>query len=124
MSPRQTKILKELGIILAQKDDVGDEHPVLYISRKLTPAESKFCTSEKEQYWIIWGRQKLKYYLDGQVARKIETDHNPVIWLLRNCTGNNPRLMCWSLLLQQYDITIVHKKGTEHVNVDALSRMY
>ena len=38
---------------------------------------------------------------------------------IRDPTG---RLARWSIYLQGYDFEIIHKKGSAHTNVDALSR--
>ncbi len=40
-----------LGAVLSQVVD-GEEHPVIYISRKLTPAELRYATVEKEA-WAV-----------------------------------------------------------------------
>ena len=39
------------------------------------------------------------------------------------CKDINQKLLRWSLILQQYNFTIVHKSGYEHKNADALSRL-
>ncbi len=46
-----------LGAVLSQVQE-SEEHPVLYISRKLTPAEKNYATVEKEALAIKW----LRYY--------------------------------------------------------------
>lgn len=109
------------GIILAQNDKEGKEHPVLYMSKKFTSAERKYSTTEKECAAILYGIKKLKGYIDGQTEFCIQTDHNPLVWLNKNA-GNNPRLLRWSLALQSYNYTVVHKRGRDNSNVDCLSR--
>lgn len=42
-----------LGVILCQEDDCGEEHPVLYASRKLNTPEEAFSASEKECACLI-----------------------------------------------------------------------
>ena len=37
-----------LGVVLAQRDDQGLEHPIAYASRKLSDLELKYTTTEKE----------------------------------------------------------------------------
>ncbi|GFY18948.1 retrovirus-related Pol polyprotein from transposon 17.6 [Trichonephila clavipes] len=36
------------GVVLAQKDENGGEHPILFLSRKFTATERKYFTTEKE----------------------------------------------------------------------------
>ncbi len=42
-----------LGAVLSQIQE-GEEHPLLYISRKLTPAERNYATVEKEALAVKW----------------------------------------------------------------------
>ena len=51
----------------------------------------------------------------------VVTDHYSLLWLhrLQNPSG---RLARWALRLQPYNFTIVHRKGSEHVVPDCLSR--
>ncbi|XP_040209167.1 uncharacterized protein LOC120940401 [Rana temporaria] len=109
-----------LGAVLSQVDDAGEEHPILYLSRKLLPREVAYATIEKECLAIVWSLQKLQTYLYGRHFTVI-TDHNPLSWLNR-VAGENGKLLRWSLILQQYDFTIQHKKGSAHGNADGLSR--
>ncbi len=49
-----------LGVVLSQTKD-GQEHPVVYISRKLSPAETRYAAHEKEALAIKWAVLELKY---------------------------------------------------------------
>ncbi len=49
-----------LGAVLSQIQE-GEEHPVLYISRKLTSAERNYETVEKEALAIKWAVLELRY---------------------------------------------------------------
>ncbi|KAG8174496.1 hypothetical protein JTE90_013419 [Oedothorax gibbosus] len=80
-----------IGVVLAQKGEKDLDHPVLYLSRKFTDAERKYCATEKECAGLIYAIKKLRHYLDGQKFI-IETDHNPLVFL-KNNAGNNHRLM-------------------------------
>ena len=53
---------------------------------------------------------------------KLQTDHNPLVWL-NQVKNKNRKLLRRSLTLQEYDIELVHKIGEKHVNADALSRL-
>lgn len=112
-----------LGGILSQKKD-GDtkEHPIVYISRVLAPAEKNYSATELECLAIVWSLKKLHPYLDGCKFELI-TDHSALQWIL-SYSGNNRRLSKWSFELQEYApfMTIVHRPGLVHSNVDPLSR--
>ena len=51
----------------------------------------------------------------------IQTDHRALQWLDR-LKDSNPRLAKWSLALQLYQFTVVHRVGQLNANADALSR--
>lgn len=111
-----------IGIVLSQVNDHGEEHPILYLSKKFSIAEQKYGTTEKECAAIIFAVKKLQCYLDNQQTFQIQTDHNPLVWLHQNM-GTNPRLLRWSLSLQHLNYQVVHKKGKHHQNADSLSRV-
>lgn len=111
-----------LGVILCQEDDRGEEHPVLYASRKLSTREEAYSASEKECACLIWATQKLSCYLYGAPFVFV-TDHCPLTWLTQ-MSSKNARLLRWSLALQQLNFTVKYKKGTANGNVDGLSRSF
>ncbi len=51
----------------------------------------------------------------------VYTDHNCLVFLSR-MYNHNQHLMRWALVVQSYNIEIRHKKGSENVLADALSR--
>lgn len=108
-----------IGSVLSQHFEEG-EKVIAYYSRSLTKAERNFTVTEKECLAVIWSIEKMRPYLEGSTFTVI-TDHHSLLWLhnLRDPTG---RLARWAIRLQQYDFKIVHRKGTEHVVPDALSR--
>lgn len=53
-----------LGAVLSQEFG-GEEHPVVYLSRKLTPAETRYSTIEREVWAVKWALDSLRYYLLG-----------------------------------------------------------
>ena len=110
-----------LGSVLSQIFDNEEEHPILYLSRKLRPAELKYSVIEKECLCIVWSVSKLKPYLTGCTFRLV-TDHKPLLYLER-AKDTNARLLRWSIALQGFSFTIEHKKGSTNANADALSRL-
>ncbi|GFS80691.1 retrovirus-related Pol polyprotein from transposon 297 [Trichonephila clavipes] len=109
-----------MGAVLTQLTEQGEEHPILYLSKKFSEVEKRYCTTEKECASIVFAIKRLHYYLDGN-SFLVMTDHNPLVWLNRN-VSSNPRLMRWALALQPYNFRIVHRSGKSHKNADSLSR--
>lgn len=69
---------------------------------------------------IIWAVQYFRPYLFGRKCT-IVTDHKPLIWLM-NFKEPNSKIIRWPLQLLEYDFEIIHKKGSQNVIADALSR--
>ncbi|GFY33175.1 retrovirus-related Pol polyprotein from transposon 297 [Trichonephila clavipes] len=109
-----------MGAVLTQLNEQGEEHPILYLSKKFSEVEKRYCTTKKECASIVFAIKRLHYYLDGN-SFLVMTDHNPLVWLNRN-VSSNPRLMRWDLALQPYNFKIVHRLGKSHKNADSLSR--
>lgn len=97
-----------LGAMLSQEVE-GEEHPVVYLSRKLSPAEMRYSTIEREALAVKWALETLRYYLLG-APFELVTDHAPLTWLNR-MKDTNARLTRWYLSLQPYKFKITYKKG-------------
>ena len=110
-----------LGAVLSQVID-EEEHPVLYISRKLLKHEMNYATVEKEALAVKWAIHHLRYYLWGRKFTLI-TDHAPLKWMARN-KDRNARITRWFLELQDYNFNVEHRPGKSIPHADALSRMY
>ena len=104
----------------------GQERPVAYTSRTLTPAEKNYSQLEKEGLAIIFGVKKFHNYLFGRKF-SIESDHQPLSYLFSETKGISQtalsRIQRWALTLSAYQYTIRHKSGTTLSNADALSRL-
>jgi hypothetical protein len=77
----------------------------------------------QEALALLFALQFFEVYL-GSSSRPIVvyTDHNPLVFLHR-MYNQNQRLMRWALAMQDYSLEIRHKKGSENVVADALSRL-
>jgi len=113
-----------VGAVLLQDDKDGIEHPVSYFSRKFNPHQSRYSTIEKEALALLLALQHFEAYLRLSVEPStVFTDHNPLVFLSR-MYNQNQRLMRWALVVQEYNLKICHKKGSENVLADALSRAF
>lgn len=54
----------------------------MYLSIKLTPAETRYTTIEREALAVEWALETLKYYLLG-APFELVTDHGFLTWLNR-----------------------------------------
>ncbi|KAL6460928.1 hypothetical protein MHYP_G00308940 [Metynnis hypsauchen] len=109
------------GAVLLQEDNLGIDHPLCYFSRKFVKHQLAYSTIEKEALALLLALQHFEVYLDGSpTPLVIYTDHNPLVFLQR-MSNSNHRLMRWSLILQGFNL-IIHKKGTDNIIADTLSR--
>lgn len=118
---------KGIGASLHQIQSDGKSRPILFLSRTLTSAEKNYFAPELETLGLVWALEKCSHYLDHSRIQVI-TDHKSIEHSFKAAARfprNTRRLTKWQLFLAQYadKITIVHRPGKSHTNVDALSRL-
>ncbi|CAN6716288.1 unnamed protein product [Malus baccata var. baccata] len=109
-----------LGAVLGQRKDKRP-HVIYYASRTLNDAQLNYSTTEKELLAVVFALDKFRSYLIGTKVI-VSTDHAALKYLLTKKEAK-PRLIRWILLLQEFEIEIRDKKGSENVVADHLSRM-
>nr|GEU50548.1 hypothetical protein [Tanacetum cinerariifolium] len=95
--------------------------PIHYASKTMTDAQAHYTTTEKELLAVVYAFEKFRPYL---VLSKIIVymDHSALKYLLAKQDAK-PRLLRWSLLLQEFDVIIRDKKRAKNLTTDHLSRL-
>ena len=90
-----------IGAVLSQAG-----HPVLYVSRKLSPTETNYSNIEREALAALWPCKRLEQFLLGNKFI-LETDHKLLLYVfgpdnaLR--TDISTRLMRFALKMMRFD---------------------
>ena len=94
--------------ILAQ-----EEKPVLFISRKLTPVESRYSQTEREALSVVWACERLHFYLYG-IDFTVVTDHKALEILYSPKGKPAARILRWYIRLLPYSFTIKYAPGKDN----------
>jgi hypothetical protein len=92
-----------------------------YASKTLDAAQKNYATTEKVFLAVVFACDKFRpYIVDSKVT--IHTDHAAIRYLMEKKDAKL-RLIRWVLLLQEFDLHIVDRKGAENPVADNLSRL-
>jgi hypothetical protein len=94
---------------------------VRIFSKKFNTSQSKYNTTRREALALLWAVQRFKHLMVGNTV--VWTDHQP---LERIGVGNSEiqdvLLQRWMDILQEFNIEIRYKRGSENGVADYLSR--
>src|SRR3954466_7631691 len=109
-----------VGAVLGKRVD-KKLNVIHYASKTLDAAHKNYATTENEFLAVVFACDKFRpYIVDSKVT--IHTDHAAIKYLM-NKKDAKPRLIRWVLLLQEFDLHIVYRKGAENPIADNLSRL-
>ena len=91
-----------------------------FASRSFSPTESRWPTTHQELFGVKWGLEQFRYYILGRKI-KVVTDHANLRWLT-SISPKQSKLARWCISTAEFDFTIEHRAGKEHVVPDTLSR--
>ncbi|KAK8544920.1 hypothetical protein V6N13_123228 [Hibiscus sabdariffa] len=109
-----------VGAVLGQRKGEVFHH-IYYANKTLNDAQVNYTTTEKELLAVIFALDKFRSYLIGAKVT-VYIDHSAIKYLLLKKDAK-PRLVRWILLLQEFDVEIIDRKGIENQVADHLSRL-
>ena len=94
---------------------------IYYASKTFNETQENYSTTEKDMVAMVFSCEKFRPYIFGSHVI-IHTNHAAIRYLMAKKEAK-PRLIKWVLLLQEFDLEIKYKKGSDNVIADHLSRL-
>ena len=105
--------------------------PILFLSRRLSPAEHRYWPTELEIAGLVWCLRKIRYMAESsKLPVRIYTDHGASLGIAKqhslettSAERSNLRLVRASEYIQRFNIELCYKAGKSNTVPDALSRL-
>ena len=110
------------GVAIGMENDRNSLYPIVYGSKTLTDAETRYANIERELLGVVGGLEKFHYFMFGRPVTVL-TDHKPLIAISKKSLVNvPPRLQHLLLRLNNYYVDLTWIPGKEMIFSDHLSR--
>ena len=103
----------QLGAVISQ-----DNRPIAFYSRKLTDAQTRYTTTERELLSVCEVLKAYRNILLGQTI-EVHTDHKNLTYK----QFNTERVMKWRLIIEECGPALHYIQGEKNIVADALSRL-
>ena len=112
-----------VGGVLLQKDENGNERPVAFESKKLTPTQKNYSAYELELYGLLHNLRTFRCFVEG-TDFLVRTDHQGLLPILHASSNDtHPKLARWLDEIALYQpFRLEYKKGSTNFAADLLSR--
>ena len=114
-----------VGAVLSQpssSSNSDDLRPVGFYSRKMSSAEINYDVHDKELLAIICALDHWShFFLGAPHSLTIFTDHRNLVYFRQRQTLS-PRLLRWSLFINQFNFVLTYRRGSSNIPADLLSR--
>ena len=99
----------------------GSWHPLAFFSKKLTTAERKYATFDRELLTLYLGIKQFRHYVEGRSFRAF-TDHKPLVGAMTNAVDRSPHQTRDLSFVADFTNDVQDMSGRDNVVADALSR--
>ena len=109
-----------MGSVLGQRTEKFFR-AIYYANKTFNEAQENYSTTENEMLAMVFACVKFRpYILVSHVI--IHTLHATIKYLMAKKDAK-PRLIKWVIILQEFDLEVKDKKGSDNVLADHLSRL-
>lgn len=111
-----------VGAVLQQHIN-GHLQPLGFYSKRLTEAQKRYSTYDRELLAIFLAIKHFRYMVEGRIF-EIHTDHKPLIFAFnKKQDQSSPRQIRQLDIIGQFSTDIKHVPGNQNVTADCLSRI-